>query len=343
MGFRARFVGHLIGFAGQQGADTGALLRISGLTQAQLADDTLFVDVETYSNVVEQAAHLTGDRHFGLHMGEFMSLAAAGLIAQITQSCGTVGAALHYMVEFANLGCQEFPFSLVKGDQAWELALNPAIAWQQRFPEAARHTMDGMIVFTLREFDALVHGKYHPRQISFSYAEPDELLEYRRLFQCPVVFDQEKTAIYLQKHHLDLPVVSADYDLLSLLVKYAHEKLARLESEHGFATTVRKSILNLVKPQFPTIDAVASNLNMSVRTLQRRLKSSGQTYQSIVNQLRRQLATDYLKSPDLSIKEIAYLLSYSESSAFVRSFRRWYDTSPAQYRKQLLSNKQNRP
>ena len=110
------------------------------------------------------------------------------------------------------------------------------------------------------------------------------------------------------------------------------EKLAAMEGQLGFATIVKQSIINLVKPQFPTIEQVAANLNLSVRTLQRRLKAEGLTYKAVLDELRRQFALDYLKNDALSIKEIAYLLDYAESSSFVRSFKRWTGKSPQEFR-----------
>jgi len=115
-------------------------------------------------------------------------------------------------------------------------------------------------------------------------------------------------------------------------VQHAREKLATLNLEVGFATIVKQSIINLVKPQFPTIDQVAANLNLSVRTLQRRLKEEGLTYKTVLDELRKQFALDYIKNKALSIKEIAYLLDYAEPSSFIRSFKRWTGVSPNNYR-----------
>ena len=87
-----------------------------------------------------------------------------------------------------------------------------------------------------------------------------------------------------------------------------------------------------MKPQFPTIEQVAANLNLSVRTLQRRLKEEGLTYKIVLDELRKQFALDYIKNKELSVKEIAYLLDYAEPSSFIRTFKRWTGKSPNVYR-----------
>jgi AraC-like DNA-binding protein len=335
MGFRGRFISNIIRFAGQQGADTRQLLILTGKDFSQLNDDALFFDTDVYSKVVQQAAEQTGDIHFGVHLGEYLSLSAAGVVAQIAQVSGTILEALEYMVEYANLGCQEMPFELRETSDGWIVGLLPNQLWLEQSPVAVRHTMDGTIVFTLREFRALTLSRHEPQRIDFAYPKPKSILEYERAFQSPVHFGREQTAIHLNKAHVEMPIVSSDYDLLRVLVGFAEQKIRDTQREAGFAATVKQSIINLVKPEFPTIDHVAANLNMSVRTLQRRLSDEGESYKSVIDNLRKHFATQYLQRADLSVKEIAYLLDYSDPSSFIRSFKRWHNTSPASYRKSI--------
>jgi AraC-like DNA-binding protein len=80
---------------------------------------------------------------------------------------------------------------------------------------------------------------------------------------------------------------------------------------------------------------VAKRLAMSERTLQRRLAEAGTSYVDLLSEVRSDLAKDYLKSSRTSLTEIAWLLGFSEQSAFSRAFKRWTGSSPAQYRKAL--------
>ena len=139
--------------------------------------------------------------------------------------------------------------------------------------------------------------------------------------------------LVLDVEHVDLPVVTSDYRLLSMLVQYANEKLATFPSSGGqFSQKVKSSILNMIKPQFPTIGQVAGQLHISVRTLQRKLKAEGFIFQDILDQLRKDFAIKYLSNPDLSIGEVAFLLSYADASAFVRAFKRWTGKTPGEWR-----------
>lgn len=337
MTFRARFIANIIQFAGQQGADRQALLHLAGKRMEELNDDELTFETGVYNRVVEKALELTGDPYFGLHLGEYLSLSAAGLIVQIVQSSSTVLEGLHYLVEFANLGCQAMPFQLEEHNDQYALSLHPNPVWEEQSPAAVRHTMDGMVLFTLREFHSLTRQRYNPKRIDFRYARPQKFQEYERLFNCPVHFSRPFTALYLDPRQVREPVVTSDYHLLQMLVQYAQQKLTTLQKEKGFAGVVRQSIINLVRPQFPGVEQVAANLNISVRTLQRRLKEEGLTYKAVLDELKRQFALDYLRNESLSIKEIAYLLDYAEASSFIRSFRRWVGMSPEQFRREVLA------
>lgn len=332
MQFRARFIANIIQFAGQQGVDKRFLLDLTQKTMEELCADELMFESPIYNAVVEKAAALSKDNLFGLHLGEYLSLSAAGLIVQIAQSSNTVLEALQYMVQYANLGCQALPFQLSELEEEWELSVRPNYLWLEQSPQSVKHTMDGTLVFTIREFHTLTRQKYRPNRIHFSYARPENRVEYERIFNCPVRFGQPLTALYLDKKIVAEKVVTSDYRLLQLLIQYAEEKLASMQDDSGFATVVKQSIINLVKPQFPTIEQVAANLNLSVRTLQRKLKEENYTYKTVLDELRKQFALEFLKNKDLSIKEIAYLLDYSEPSSFIRSFKRWTGKSPTVYR-----------
>jgi len=95
---------------------------------------------------------------------------------------------------------------------------------------------------------------------------------------------------------------------------------------------VKQVVVSLVDPAFPTIEQVAAHLNMSLRTLQRRLKTADSTYKQLLDDLRKDFALCYLRRPDLTIGEISYLLGYADNSVFTRSFKRWTGKSPQAYR-----------
>ena len=197
---------------------------------------------------------------------------------------------------------------------------------------ALRHTAEGVIAFTIREYQSLTGLDEGPLKVELPWDEPRDLSEYTRIFQCPIQFNAPRIAVLLKSSQVERKVVTSDYKLLRILLSHAEEKSAEMDRQRGFASTVKGSIVRLVKIHFPTSEEVAGHLNVSVRTLQRRLGEENRTYKEVLEELKKDLAFSYLKRPELSLGEIAHLLDYSELSAFTRSFKRWTGQSPTEFR-----------
>ncbi|MBL4656570.1 MAG: AraC family transcriptional regulator ligand-binding domain-containing protein [Flavobacteriales bacterium] len=319
-------------FASQQGAEINPLIALSGRSAQELCAEECKLGPEAYNAVLEAAVEATGDEFFGLHAGENLNLAAAGLIAQIAHTSETVKQALEYCCEFANLGCSALPTQLLEEKNHYKLTLTPDNLWQQQSPVSVKHTVDGYLAFTIREFQSLTLNKHYPKEIWVTDKRPKNTKELERVLGCPVRFGRDEIAVLFHKQHVEENVLTSDYALLEVLVAHAQEKSENLDAAKGFYEVVKRSVVNLVKPEFPTIDQVAAHLNMSVRTFQRKLKREGHSYKELIDELRQDFAMSYLKKQELSINEIAYLLNYADASAFIRSFKRWKGQTPNQYR-----------
>lgn len=333
MPFHGRFVSNIIWYAARQGADAAELIALTGHTPASLQAEDTMVDNASYNQIFTRVLAMTGDHYFGLHVGESLNLSAAGLINQIVQTSSTVKEALEYCVEFANLGCQSLPMRLEIGPEVVEVHLQPDPLWLAEAKEIVHQTADGVMAFTLREFHTLTRNRHRPLAIHLMTPHPAKADEYERVLECPVYFDCPHYAVLLERKHVYEPVVTSDYRLLQVLVAHAHEKLAEEEGKQRFSDEVRQTVIGLMKPGFPNVSQVAMHFNLSIRSLQRKLSQENTSYSSLLDQLRQEFATRYLSNQNLSVSEIAYLLDYSDPSAFIRTFRRWHGQTPQGYRK----------
>ena len=332
MAFNGRFVLNLIEFATKLGAPKDKLIELTGQTEHQLKQEACTIESIYYNAVVEGAVEYSGDLFLGLHAGENLNLSAAGLILQITQTSETVLEALTYSCQFANLGCSAMPHSIVEASGHYRLVMTPNLVWQKQSNLAVRHTAEGMLAFMLRQFRTLTLTRHSPLAIHLPWRAPVNTSEYQRVYETSVYFEQEEIAILLKKAHVEDQIQTSDYNLQRILVAYAEEKSARLKRENGYMPTVKEAMVRLIKPAFPTIDQVASHLNVSQRTLQRRLKAEGYVYKQLLDELRQEFAEGYLRRGDLSVAEVAQLLNYADTSTFCRSFKRWMGKTPSEYR-----------
>lgn len=166
---------------------------------------------------------------------------------------------------------------------------------------------------------------------TFEFAEPDYKETFTEAFNCPVEFGVAATRLYFPTSLLDLQISSANDLAREICEDQCRNLLRVLEERGGFTEKVRNTILKS-PGEIPSLQDVAASLNLSVRTMRRRLKNENMTYKEILTGVRMHMAKKYLAESPLSIKEISYLLGYSEAANFQRAFRNWYDMTPGQMR-----------
>ena len=140
----------------------------------------------------------------------------------------------------------------------------------------------------------------------------------------------------LEKNTLNLPVFLADPKLLETIENLAKSLLDRLYPTNIWTDKVISLITKLLAGGEKTeIKTIAVNLEVSARNLQNRLKEEKTSYQIILDQVRKEVALNYLSQKKVTICDIALLLGFSEQSAFNHAFKRWSGLTPGQYRKSI--------
>ncbi|MEM7035729.1 MAG: AraC family transcriptional regulator, partial [Bacteroidota bacterium] len=323
--------------AAAQGADQKALTALTGHDMETLQAESTKVTTAAYNQVAEAAVSATGDPCYGLHAGQYLNLSTAGLVLQIIQTSRTVGEALQYACDFNNLGCSMLRMALEHQDDFAHLTLRPGQVWLEQSPIAVQHTMEGALAFCMRVFRTLTRKRQPVARIHHRFPRPHSEDIYQNVLQTPITWNADTTALVFPIAELEQPVITSDFALLQVLVRHAQEKLALLDAEVGFATRVKRTVLHMVQPEFPSVEQVAENMNLSVRSLQRKLRNEGHSFREVIEQLKYQFAVSHLRKPELSIGEIAYLLNYAEPSSFVRSFKRWTGETPQRFREQAAN------
>jgi AraC-like DNA-binding protein len=179
------------------------------------------------------------------------------------------------------------------------------------------------------------------RALRFEYVsltrEPDDRAAFEEALGCPVRVSASWSGFALSAEAWHLPLRRRDPVLQGVLESHAAEVLARIPSGDDVVTELRRILARRVAGGDTRVSAVARDLATSVRTLQRRLAETGLSYQELLDRSRCEAAERHLRDPSLSISEIAWLLGYSEASAFHRAFRRWQGVSPQAFREQRRS------
>ncbi|MBI3349320.1 MAG: AraC family transcriptional regulator [Burkholderiales bacterium] len=183
--------------------------------------------------------------------------------------------------------------------------------------------------FTGRPLRALAVDFVNPR--------PADVRPYEDFFGGPVRFGQPSTRLLLSAHDLALPLRGADAALLALLDAQAEQLLQQVAAVGEPVGVWRQALVGLIRSGRTSLADLAHNLQMSPRSLQRRLAGQGLSFQTLLSQTRQQLAEAYLRDAQVELTEVALLLGYSEQSALTRAFKQWTGLAPQQWRKQQPS------
>ncbi|MGH8788695.1 MAG: AraC family transcriptional regulator ligand-binding domain-containing protein [Cupriavidus necator] len=151
-------------------------------------------------------------------------------------------------------------------------------------------------------------------------------------FGCRVRFGAQRNCLHLHRSDLGRAFAAYNAELLDLLTPALDEALAQRQRHHSFSDTVRWLVAHQLSGGRPDIPAVARELGVSERTLQRRLGGEGTSFQLLLTAVRRARARELLADPTLDIDEVAFLLGYADQNSFFRAFRLWEGETPSSWR-----------
>jgi AraC-like DNA-binding protein len=188
------------------------------------------------------------------------------------------------------------------------------------------------VTLTLKNLREEAAGPFGVEAVHFRH-EPDDVAGCEAVFGCRVICGSTWDGFSLSTAAARMTMRRRDPMLREVLDRHARELVARLPDTGGVDVDVRQALARRVADGDSSIDAVARALGTTPRTLQRRLRDAGTSFQALHEEARSAAARRYLENTSLSAGEIAYLLGYSEPSAFHRAFRRWTGETPESWRR----------
>jgi AraC-like DNA-binding protein len=189
----------------------------------------------------------------------------------------------------------------------------------------------GMAV-RLNAIRMMVGSQWAPLEVQFAHEKPANSSEHERVFCAPVLFGYTTNNFLVETEFLDSNVPAADPGIYRIIRRYLERILEEIPQEDGLIPSVRRAIAESLREGEPSLGRIAKGMAMSPRTLQRHLKERGTDFKNLVDDTRRRFALTYLKNRRNSLTEIAFLLGYSDGSAFNRAFKRWTGSTPLTYR-----------
>jgi AraC-like DNA-binding protein len=317
----------LLAYLTARGHDSAAFLKAHGV------DPTIFRDPEARlphtvaGSLWPAAAHLTNDVDLGLHVAEGIGPGAYGALGYTLRASQTFGVSLKRLCRYHRLLHDIAEVELkIDGDRA---ALSHRLPVPGGPPRAVSEYVIAAWLITSRRSAGV---NWVPIEVRFPHPAPDNTSEHRRLFGCSVRFGHDRGELVFSRDLLDMPFLSADPNLQAILEAQVVTMLQKLPKGEAVTDAVRRHLAGELCDGEPTLEQIAPRLHMSARTLHRRLEDEGTSFRQLLADVRRELAARHLSERRLAIGEIAFLLGFSEPSAFHRAFKRWTGHAPLTYR-----------
>jgi AraC-like DNA-binding protein len=319
---------------------TAPLLRRAGLSEHDLApaeNDSNpaghRISAVAQVKFLDYAAEAINDSAFGLHLVEQTDPRDAGIYFYVASAAKDIGEALVLYARY---------FRIVNEAVRLKLTRKPkGVAVEVEFIGLPRHlarqTAEFGMAALLKGLRVIAGRNIHPTQVSFAHIRNSGAREFERFYGCPVEFGASSDLFEFSNDALAIPLLTADPKLLTALEPFCD---MAAKTRNTAAGTLRAAVENEVEKLLPhgkaKKETVAKAVALSMRTLSRRLADEGNSYEEVVDQLRRSLALQYIKEPSMSVSQIAWLLGYEGSTSFNHAFRRWTSRSPSAARDQKL-------
>jgi AraC-like DNA-binding protein len=309
------------------GHDAQAVCAACGIEHRQLADPEARFAQSSVMRFWREALERTGDGNLGLHLAAAAPLGAFDIYTYALLGSATMREAFVRACRYQRLIHESTVLTLLEEPAGARLRHSRADG-----AAVPRQPAEFLAATWLRFARLLVPGRWAPQQVTFAHPAPQDRREHSRLFGRGLRFDSAATTLLLPARVLDAPNARADPGLAVLLDGYAETLLARSRRAAGIVGRVREQLARLLMDGAPNAAAVAKALGTSVRSLHRQLRAEDTNLRRMFDTLRHEQAVQLLRQSTRSLAEIAFLLGFSELSAFYRAFRRWTGMTPARFR-----------
>lgn len=319
-----------------RGAPIEPVLAVMKLSEAELLDPDRRIEHALQNAIFDAAERATGDVDIGLHAGEATHLMHFGIAGMLAMTCSTLRELVDVHARFQGLISTGATMRYVQvGDEiVGEAAFLPD-------EHLSRHTLEYTLASHMTLARLMAGFPLSVARLEVTYPEPADCSEQQRVFNCPVRYGCEHERLFFPASLLDVPLVIGDSESRAALEIEARRRLdsvhRRITDDDPDIASVKNHLAATLQNGPPTIEEAAAALGVSVRTLQRRLEARGLSYRGLVDLVRRELAERYMQAGTLSQVDVAYLLGFSDQSAFHRAFRRWFAQTPGDYRSRSTS------
>lgn len=309
--------------AERRGIDVAAEVRRVGLKRADIDAWRVSVPGEPCIALWDRLVMLSGDPLLPLHAADSVPFGAFEVIDHLGAQVETVGAMWVMLARY---------FGIVNTIIRPRMQADPD-GWCVDAPGIGGRTGEIFFAVTLGRLHILLKERFRPMRVELARARTGTEAITRRIFGPGLCYGQARTAVILSDAQFNQPIPTADPALRAILEEHARLLIRTVNQPTSLADAVGQELEGLLGHHDLSLARVAARLGMSARTLQRRLKADGEDFRAIRARTRQVVAERHLQQDALSVEELAFLLGYSDGTAFQRAFKGWTGLTIGQWRR----------
>lgn len=311
-----------------QGLPVREALVGTGLRERQLTDPGLLVTAQQELRLARNLVrHLQGSDALGLQAGRRYHFTAFGALGFAIVSSRSGRNALDVALQYFHLTFAFTNFVVSDSDDETQILVDDCDVPDDIAAFIVERDIAALVTVTRDLYELKLIRRLHLRA-----PRPRRVAAYAQFFGVAPEFGAASNVVVLDRGRLEQPLPQANELARSAAMDQCRRLLELRKARSGLASSVRDRLV-MAASQMPTMEAVASDLCMTSRTLRRRLLDDGTTFAELRDEVRQALADEFLTGPRLSIEQVAERLGYAETTSFINAFKRWNGTTPHAYRR----------
>ena len=322
----AQYILILIDLAEQQGCARERLLAGTSLTESGLERIGARVEDRDFTRLALNALTLTGRPDLGLDLGMRLNLGAHAILGQAFMTCSNLGEAIELFIKYHHLLSSSLEVSITDdGDHCCFTSVDTPYDLPPHF---SHELLYSTFLNTLR---GLLNMPNLQMQVDLPYSPPEHAERYQQVFGDNVRFDRAEGGVRFDARLMQAPLPSSNPALRKLYEQECARLLADLEEDSSIGQRTQR-LLRKLEGQYPQMPQIAQMLNLSPRTYRRRLEEEGESFQGLLDKVRAEHATHYLRNTRLPLSTIAYRVGLNDTSNFRRAYHKWTGRTPREVR-----------
>lgn len=314
-----------------RGLDIDSFLRRAGISAVLMHSPMARISQRQYTALIRVLIRVTRDEFWGLGSAP-VRIGTFATACRLMAAESTLGNALRAGLEYYHLMLDDFAPRLQVRDGTASVELVGRAPWT----ESLGYAQSTFLFCGLGMVSWLAARKLPLREVRLCNQRAGYNTQTNWLFGTEVKFGQARAGLSFDARLLDLPVIQTPATLAAFLQEAPASLIVKYRDQTSATERTRRLLRRHIRTRLLTLEEVSTMLAMTPQTLRRRLQEEGQGFQAIKDDLRRDMAIEYLSQPDLSLQDIAELVGFSETSTFHRAFKSWTSVAPGAYRQSRL-------